>query len=276
MKRNYIIYSIIALASLLFGTNTVMAQQSWSFTAELSSTDKNNMDADANWYYDSSKKRYSYTAALTKATLMANGSELNVAAGLLFSCNAVESGEGNIRFESGKRMWLAGSSAPVVIPNLKKGQEVTISYMTSSNSAARGITPTNLSGTTGFDASTSAQTGNGQVTADGDVTLTPTGGVYVYSIEVGAEPDPTQAIVTPASQGTNSEDVVSNAVAKNFNANQMQFLLTNGDVKYYNTADLTSVDIDKAASTVSVTSLQGQTDYYYGSVSNISFARENQ
>lgn len=273
MKRHYIIYSIIALASLLFGTNTVKAQQSWNFTAELSSTDKNNMDADANWYYDSSKKRYSYIAALTKATLIANGSELNVAAGLLFSCNAVESGEGNIRFESGKRMWLAGSSAPVVIPDLKKGQEVTISYMTSSSSAARGITPTNLSGTTGFEASTSAQTGKGQVTADGDVTLTPTGGVYVYSIEVGAEPDPTQAIVTPASQGTNSEDVVNNAVAKNFNANQMQFLLTNGDVKYYNTADLTSVDIDKAASTVSVTSHQGQTDYYYGSVSDISFAR---
>lgn len=273
MKRKHIIYSIIVLAALLFGTQLSQAQQSWDFTAELNSTDKNNMDADANWYYDSSKKRYSYTAALTEAPLMANGSELNVAAGLIFSCKAVESGEGNIRFESGKRMWLAGPTSPVVIPNLKKGQEVTISYMTSSSTTARGITPSNLSGTTGFDASTGAQTGKGTVTEDGDVTLTPTGGVYVYSIEVGAEPDPTQAIVTPANQGTNSQDVVNNAVAKDFNANQIQFQLLNGDVKYYNTDDLTSVDIDKGASTVSVTNQQGQTDYYYGSVSDIAFAR---
>ena len=65
MKRKHIIYSIIVLAALLFGTQLSQAQQSWDFTAELNSTDKNNMDADANWYYDSSKKRYSYTAALT-------------------------------------------------------------------------------------------------------------------------------------------------------------------------------------------------------------------
>jgi hypothetical protein len=102
---------------------------------------------------------------------MANSSELNVSVGLLFTCPKVNSGEGNIRFESGKRMWLAGATTPVVIPGLKKGQEVSISYMTSSSSAARGITPTNLSGTSGFDASTAAQTGKGQVTEDGDVVL---------------------------------------------------------------------------------------------------------
>lgn len=120
MKRKHIIFSIITLAALLFGSNTAWAQQSWDFTASLSSTDENNMKADNNWYYSSDKKRYSYTAALTKAALMANSSELNVSVGLLFTCPKVNSGEGNIRFESGKRMWLAGATTPVVIPNLKK------------------------------------------------------------------------------------------------------------------------------------------------------------
>ncbi len=273
MKRKHIIFSIITLAALLFGSNTAWAQQSWDFTASLSSTDENNMKADNNWYYSSEKKRYSYTAALTKAALMANSSELNVSVGLLFTCPKVNSGEGNIRFESGKRMWLAGATTPVVIPGLKKGQEVSISYMTSSSSAARGITPTNLSGTSGFDASTASQTGKGQVTEDGDVVLTPTGGVYVYSIEVGAAPDPDKAIVTPAETGNNTEDSSNNSVSRNMNANQMQVELTDGDLKYYNTDELSSVDIDRAASTVSVTNLQGASDVYYGSVTNISFAR---
>ena len=273
MKRNHIIFSIIALAALLFGSNTAWAQQSWDFTAKLGSTDENNMKADNNWYYDSSKSRYSYTAALTQQALTANSKDLNITIGLLFTCKAVSSGEGNIRFESGKRMWLAGAATPVVIPGLKKGQEVSISYMTSSSSTARGITPTNLSGTSGFDASTATQTGKGQVTEDGDVVLTPTGGIYVYSITVGAAPDPDETIITPAETGSNATDTSNNSVTRNMNANQMQVELLNGDLKYYNTDEVNAVDIDREASTVSVTNYQGATDTYRGSVSNISFAR---
>ena len=258
----FVIFSLISLTS--------QAQATWDFTA-VGSTDQTNLNSDANWKWDADKKRWCYTKALSVAPLMANGMALEFARGLLFSCN--ENADGNIRIGD-SRMWLSGSSSTLTIPGLKKGQTVKVTYKTSSNSAARCFEiPENMTGTSGFGSgSTSQLTGEGTVSADGSVTLIPSGGLYVYSLEVGAASD-AQVIVIPASQAELYEDVTTHAVNRSTKANQMQLELAGGDIKFYNTDDVANVTMDHEASTVTVTPKTGDNDIYYGSVRNISFAK---
>ncbi len=264
------IKAILTILTLALGFLGLQAQTTWDFTT-LSDADATLLSADAtgNWMKDSNN-RWCYIAKLTNSPLVANGSELAWGKDLLFSCNAGESG--NLRIDPAKgRGWIGGSGV-ITIPGLKRGQTVTISYKTSSNTEARAFTPTNLSGTSGFDPSSDQLTGTGTVTADGDVVLTPTGALYIYSLTVSEEPS-TSAIVIPGANAELYEDVVSNEVSRNSKVNQMLVETYDGNIHYYNTDDLSGVDMDKANSTVVITPKQGSADTYYGTVKNISFAK---
>ena len=265
MKR--LTYTLIVLMTAL---THLSAQTTWDFTT-VQSADAALLAADnsGNWMKDS-KDRWCHVKALSNSPLMANGQELAFGKGLLFSCNANESG--NVRLGEG-RLWLGGASSPLTIPDLKKGQTISMRYKTSSKDAARGITvPDNLSGTSGFDASLSEQTATGTVIADGSVVLAPTGGVYVYSLTV-SEIVNDKAVVVPGTDATLFEDVVNNAVARSSKTNQMQVELNDGSINYYNTANLNAVDFDDSRSTVTITPKSGESDVYYGSVRNIQFAK---
>ena len=259
-------YTLIILMTAL---TQLSAQTTWDFTT-VSNADQSLLNADnsGNWSLDGNS-RWCYVGDLNSSPLMANGQELAFGKGLLFSCIANESG--NIRLGQ-NRLWLGGASSPIIIPDLKKGQTISINYKSSSKDAARGITPSNLAGTSGFDASLNEQTGTGTVVADGSVTLAPTGGLYIYSLTVSQASD-NQTIVLPGTEIDLYQDVVNNTVARSSKSNQMQVELLNGGINYYNTADLSAVDMDDSHSTVTITPKSGESDVYYGSVRSIQFAK---
>ena len=52
--------------------------------------------------------------------------------------------------------------------------------------------------------------------------------------------------------GVQAQNVGTHAVARDFNVNQAQIMLTSGDNKYYNTADVTAIDLDQTSGKVTV------------------------
>jgi pectate lyase len=129
---------------------------------------------------------------------------------------------------------------------------------------------TNLRETSGFDTKTTNRTkATGIVATDGKVTLVGNdGGLYIYSIEVGAVPTSIPGETTDV-----YEDNISHNVSQDFNTNQMQVSLDNNNILYYNTTQLKSVDVDKEKSIVTITTNNDEKDVFYGSVRNLSFAK---
>ena len=70
--------------------------------------------------------------------------------------------------------------------------------------------------------------------------------------------------------GVQAQDVVTHAVSRDFNRNQTQIMLTSGDKKYYNTTDISAIDLNQATGNITVNVGSGN-DVFNGSVSNISF-----
>ena len=260
---------VFTLALLLMSLSAAMAQ-TWTFGA-MSEADKALCAADANWVLGTD--RYGYTLALEKAVLVANGSELAYTKGLKFTAGAPadkSEGKAKVRLNYGSsRLELNGNGVSLIIPSLKAGQKVTVSCKTGSTSTARCLDATNLTSVSGsFGTPTKDQVTNvGTVTADGDVVLkTNGGGMNIYSIKV--ETVGGGSTVTPG-----STDKITNAVARNSKVNQMYVTTKSGDVKYYNTADLTSVKFegDKAIITPKSGS---ENDEYNASVQAIRFAKK--
>ena len=255
------IQSLITLLFLMIFSSA--NAQTWDFTS-MSQADKDLCAADASWLLGTD--RYCYLKALTAAPLTAGGTELAYAKGLLFTAtapSAQEEGKAKIRLNYGsKRLELNGTDVALIIPSLKAGQTVTVKCKTGKTGEARGLNATNLTAVSGSFNSTSVddQTNVGTVTADGDVTLTTSAGMYVTSVSVsdgGSDP------VTP---GT------GNDVAMNLNKNQMRLTLTGNDVKYYNTESIASVDIQDGNITVNPAS-GAAADEFKGNVSRIAFAK---
>ena len=217
--------------------------------------------------------RYGYTLALENEALVANGSELAYAKGLKFTAGAPADkteGKAKVRLNYGSsRLELNGNGVSLIIPSLKAGQKVTVSCKTGSTSTARCLDATNLISVSGsFGTPTTDQVTNvGTVTADGDVVLkTNGGGMNIYSIKV-------ETVGGGSSDTPGSTDKITHAVARNSKVNQMYVTTKSGDVKYYNTADLTSVKFegDKAIITPKSGS---ENDEYNASVQAIRFAKK--
>lgn len=260
---------VFTLALLLMSLSAAMAQ-TWTFGA-MSEADKALCAADANWVLGTD--RYCYTLALDNAALIANGSELAYAKGLKFTVGApatTDEGKAKVRLNYGSsRLELNGNGIVLTIPNLKAGQKVTVSCKTGSTSTPRCLDATNLTSVSGsFGTATTEQVTNvGTVTADGDVVLkTNGGGMNIYSIKV--ETVGGGSTVTPG-----STDKITNAVARNSKVNQMYVTTKSGDVKYYNTADLTSVKFEGDKAIIAPKS-GAENDEYDASVQAISFAKK--
>nr|WP_297003603.1 pectate lyase [Prevotella sp.] len=260
---------VFTLALLLMSLSAAMAQ-TWTFGA-MSEADKALCAADANWVLGTD--RYGYTLALEKAALVANGSELAYAKGLKFTAGAPTDkldSKAKVRLNYGSsRLELNGNGVSLIIPSLKAGQKVTVSCKTGSTSTARCLDAANLTSVSGsFGTPTKDQVTNvGTVTADGDVVLkTNGGGMNIYSIKV--ETVGGGSTVTPG-----STDKITNAVARNSKVNQMYVTTNAGDVKYYNTADLTSVKFE-GDKTIIAPKSGAENDEYNASVQAISFAKK--
>lgn len=260
---------VFALALLLMSLSAALAQ-TWTFGA-MSEADKALCAADANWVLGTD--RYGYTLALENEALVANGSELAYAKGLKFTAGAPADkteGKAKVRLNYGSsRLELNGNGVSLTIPSLKAGQKVTVSCKTGSTSTARCLDATNLTSVSGsFGTPTTDQVTNvGTVTADGDVVLkTNGGGMNIYSIKV-------ETVGGESSDTPGSTDKITHAVARNSKVNQMYVTTKSGDVKYYNTADLTSVKFegDKAIITPKSGS---ENDEYNASVQAIRFAKK--
>ena len=260
---------VFTLALLLMSLSAVMAQ-TWTFGA-MSEADKALCAADANWVVGTG--RYGYTLALENAALVANGSELAYTKGLKFTAGTPtdkSDGKAKVRLNYGSsRLELNGNGVSLIIPSLKAGQKVTVSCCTGKTDVARGLNATNITPVSGSFNATSADkvTNVGTVTADGDVVLTTNvGGMYIYSIKV--ETVGGGSTVTPG-----STDKITNAVARNSKVNQMYVTTKSGDVKYYNTADLTSVKFE-GDKTIIAPKSGAENDEYDASVQAISFAKK--
>ena len=260
---------VFTLALLLMSLSAALAQ-TWTFGA-MSEADKALCAADANWVLGTD--RYGYTLALENEALVANGSELAYAKGLKFTAGAPADkteGKAKVRLNYGSsRLELNGNGVSLIIPILKAGQKVTVSCKTGSTSTARYLDAANLTSVSGsFGTPTTEQVTNvGTVTADGDVVLkTNGGGMNIYSIKV--ETVGGGSTVTPG-----STDKITNAVARNSKVNQMYVTTNAGDVKYYNTADLTSVKFE-GDKTIITPKSGAENDEYDASVQAISFAKK--
>ena len=260
---------VFTLALLLMSLSAAMAQ-TWTFGA-MSEADKALCAADANWVLGTD--RYGYTLALEKAALVANGSELAYTKGLKFTAGAPadkSEGKAKVRLNYGSsRLELNGNGVSLIIPSLKAGQKVTVSCKTGSTSTARCLDAANLTSVSGsFGTPTKDQVTNvGTVTADGDVVLkTNGGGMNIYSIKV--ETVGGGSTVTPG-----STDKITNAVARNSKVNQMYVTTNAGDVKYYNTADLTSVKFE-GDKTIITPKSGAENDEYNASVQAVRFAKK--
>ena len=259
---------VFTLALLLMSLSAALAQ-TWTFGA-MSEADKALCAADANWVLGTD--RYGYTLALENEALVANGSELAYAKGLKFTAGAPttkDEGKAKVRLNYGNsRLELNGNGIVLTIPSLKAGQKVTVSCCTGKTDVARGLNATNITPVSGSFNATSADkvTNVGTVTADGDVVLTTNvGGMYIYSIKVET--------VGGGSTDTGSTDKITHAVARNSKVNQMYVTTKSGDVKYYNTADLTSVKFEGDKAIIAPKS-GAENDEYNASVKAISFAKK--
>ena len=260
---------VFTLALLLMSLSAVMAQ-TWTFGA-MSEADKALCAADANWVLGTD--RYGYTLALENEALVANGSELAYTKGLKFTAGAPTDkldSKAKVRLNYGSsRLELNGNGVSLIIPSLKAGQKVTVSCSTGKTGTARGLDATNITPVSGsFNAISADKVINvGTVTADGDVVLkTNGGGMNIYSIKV--ETVGGGSTVTPG-----STDKITNAVARNSKVNQMYVTTNAGDVKYYNTADLTSVKFE-GDKTIITPKSGAENDEYNASVQAISFAKK--
>lgn len=260
---------VFTLALLLMSLSAAMAQ-TWTFGA-MSEADKALCAADANWVLGTD--RYGYTLALANEALVANGSELAYAKGLKFTAGAPTDkldSKAKVRLNYGSsRLELNGNGVSLIIPSLKAGQKVTVSCSTGKTGTARGLNATNITPVSGSFNATSADkvTNVGTVTADGDVVLTTNGGgMNIYSIKV-------ETVGGGSSDTPGSTDKITHAVARNSKVNQMYVTTKSGDVKYYNTADLTSVKFEGDKAIIAPKS-GSENDEYNASVQAISFAKK--
>ena len=237
--------------------------QTWNFTAT-GDADIASLAADpAAWEHEltSSNDRYKSLALYDRQPLTAGGRELQLTAGLLFTAGQADA----IRIDiKGKRM-AANKPLTITIPGLKAGMTLAMSCKTSSKTTARGFNVTNLEPVEGcFNATSLDEQRNvATVVADGDVTLANTGG-DVRIQHHRHRPGGRRARRPAADHSVPMDMAVS----------QARLTTTGGVVKYYNTAELSSIGMDREAGTVTVTPRTGDwRDVFTRSIATIGFAK---
>ena len=276
---------VFTLALLLMSLSAALAQ-TWNFADRdpfIGDADVALINADAtNWYNDATKGRYNFLAALDNAALIANGTELYFAHGLLFKCTEAKASSdgstaananGKIRLNyKGEYLELNGTGLVVTIPDVQKGWVITVVCKSGKSKTARGLyVSSNVGGTTNFGTKSANQlTCTGTVSEAGNVTLTTTdGGMWIYSISVK---DPNAVIPEPVDPDASNK--VSNAVSRDTYKNQMFVTTNSGSVNYYNTEDLSKVTFEGDKTIVVPVNSGAENDEYAATVKEISFAKK--
>lgn len=251
---------LLLLVVALSTATTARADQSWDFTS-LSYTDSTNIIADinsdgSNWSRDASTQRYIYSGALTEAALTANSTELIYTQGLLFTCGS----GGKLRVNvSSSRFELNGTGIVVTIPDLSVGDTITVTCLTakSGDSAeARGLNLSdNATALSGYFNSTTTeqQTNVAVVDTAGNVTLTTSAGMYLYSLSV--------------------KNAVNNADGYDANSSQAVLArLAGADTLYYNISNLSSINLSDDNHIVTVNAAdKSWADTYTDQIRSIAF-----
>jgi hypothetical protein len=101
-------------------------------------------------------------------------------------------------------------------------------------------------------------------------------GINLYGIvfTAGGSTPSGNVTINPATEGTPYADVSTHAVTQDLSSNQMEVQLNNGDIKYYNTKNLSAVNINKEVATVTLVNGDGENDVYYGNVKHIGFTKK--
>lgn len=142
----------------------------------------------AKWTTNEGKTEFSSKSAMN-GELQANGVALYMTEDLTFSGTATA---GDLRIDVDKRLLINKSGIGITLPSLKKGQEITIEFSTTSDTKSRNIVPSGSVSSTDAVESTSTSTHAKCVvtmTADGSPTFTVGTGtdgssVYIYKISV--------------------------------------------------------------------------------------------
>lgn len=124
------------------------------------------------------------------SVLQANGVTLYMTEDLTFS--GVTATQGDLRIDVDKRLMINKNGIGITLPSLKKGQEITVEFSTTSDTKSRNIVPSGSVSSTDAVVSTSTSTHAECVvtmTADGSPTFTVGSGtegssVYIYKISV--------------------------------------------------------------------------------------------
>ncbi len=253
---------IILLAALIAATFSIKAQtavKTWDFST-VSAADIARLDADSQgWDHEStsSNDRYKNRVLFSAEAITADGVPLDFTAGLKATIDAEDAFRVDVK---GKRAAM-NKVMKLIIPQLTAGSTVTVKCKTSSKTADRGINVTNLTPVSGYFNSTSLddQVNVGTVTADGDVVLENTGGLYLFSIEVNAAGD------------TPGPGPVTGGTSLNLGVNQMNVLLKGGEMRYFNTADVKSVEIEGSKMIIADVNPAVEDVVYDGNVESVTF-----
>ncbi len=250
MKKITSILTLLMVMSI-----SAIAQTTWDFSKSYDADVALLKAATSEWTYTEASDRYQNVNAI-RGAITAGGTELTLTKGITVDAAATK-----LRIDNGKRIQLAGKKITLSTPALKQGQVVTITFASTGTTAATFDALTNLSGTSGFTAAdkNTTQTGTGTVTADGVVSfLSNSGSLNVFSISVS------EGSVTPIVED-NDYSTTSNTLK-----NQAILTLSDNSKKYYNTEDVTSIDL--ADNNVTVSQAAGQYTFK-GNVTNISFRK---
>lgn len=185
---------LLVVAAVLGCSWSFAENRSWDFTSWSETTLTNLLaDTTTNWKA-SSATRYENKVTMS-GTIQANGIDIAELSGLTFgSC-----GSGKLRIDydtSPDRLMLNGGKLTITIPSCLAGDTLKVITKTASNSTARGITVTagTLTRLNADETSTEVLENVFYVDADGDVTVSTTGGLHFRKISVtataAAEPEP--------------------------------------------------------------------------------------
>lgn len=189
----------------------------WNFKR---STETTTALGDSDW--SASGDVYTWGEALSNEPLMVDESTPYAeAVGLLFTSPAdkLQSYKDRIRFNK-------ENVSNVTIPELKKNDKVLVKWKSASASSSRGFNCTNLSVKQMLTDGTQV-TKEATVLEDGDVVLTVTGGLYLYSIEVQRQGG--TAVNAVSANGTSKAiDAFFNAAGQRVNGSAKGLIISNG------------------------------------------------
>ncbi len=258
---------VFTLALFLMSLGAAMAQ-TWDFEDGVGTVDLANLAADVTsssplWTVEDTESNFRYKSKgnLTTAALTANGEALYYTKGLLFTTTTDDA----VRVDVKNNRLALNKVSTVTVKDVKQGYVVKVKCKSSSSSAARALTATNVTPATEADfnaaGSKDLKTYTGTVTADGDITFNNNGGLYVYSISV----------TDPSDVNPDDPTAFHNVSATKLK-NQM-VLTVGGEDKYYNTSDVKAT-INNASGVFTVSSKTNDwSDLYPANVTNVSFVK---